>query len=234
MGYGSDNILSARLITASGELKTVSRSENPDLFYALCGAGQFFGLVLSLTVKAHPLSILGSPEGNVWSATFIFGTSRAAAVAEVVLSIKKLSKRSYILAGVLPTPPTLDPVIMVVGVYLGSQADGETELKALFDLGPDVIASNTEVPFGQMNDSFAAFESKGGFKRWLAPGLTSVDQFKPDDMTYFVEQQARVVKEFPEAKPTGFVIEFTSFGDFDRVGAESETAFAHRDVAIWA
>ena len=52
----SDHILSARIITANGEIVRVSEEENPDLFYAIRGAGQYFGLVLSLTIRTFPVS----------------------------------------------------------------------------------------------------------------------------------------------------------------------------------
>ncbi|KAG4411135.1 hypothetical protein IFR04_015734 [Cadophora malorum] len=48
-GNTSDNVLSARLVTATGELITVD-SNRSDLLWALKGAGQYFGLVTELTL----------------------------------------------------------------------------------------------------------------------------------------------------------------------------------------
>ncbi|KAB5560303.1 hypothetical protein GE09DRAFT_86962 [Coniochaeta sp. 2T2.1] len=234
VGYGSDNIVSARMITAAGDVITVSEKENAELLYAAKGAGQFFGVILSLTVKMHPLSILGSSDGIVWSATLIFPTAKATEVGNAALELKKNSTRSYCLVGVLAQPPTFDAMIVAIIVYLGSKADAEKEFKGLLDVGPALVAADSEVPFGSMNDAYAAFEAKGGLKNWLAPGLTSIDQFKGEDMTYFVEQRGKIAEEFPLAKPTGFVIEFTSRGVFDKVTAERETAFSHRDVELYA
>ena len=226
-----DNIVSARLITASGLVLTVSDSSYRDLFYAIKGAGQFFGIILSLTVKVHPKSILGSPEGTVWNATLIFPLSRAADVAAEALKVKAASKRSYLLVGVMPSPLTMDLVLMVIFAYLGTKAEGTHEFQALLDLGPVAVPADNEVPFGTLNDAFAAFETKGGFKNWLAPGLMSVQQFSPSDMEYLVEAQAKVGKEYPSAKTTAFVIEFTSHGGFRHCRSGNEIAFAHRDVA---
>ncbi len=52
-GLGVDNMLSARLITASGDIVTVSEKENAELWWGLRGAGHNFGIVSELTVKAY-------------------------------------------------------------------------------------------------------------------------------------------------------------------------------------
>lgn len=53
-GLGVDNMLSARLVTASGDVMTVSATENEELWWGLRGAGTNFGIVSELTVKAYP------------------------------------------------------------------------------------------------------------------------------------------------------------------------------------
>jgi hypothetical protein len=57
-GYGSDQIISARMIDAKGDIVEVT--EEKDLIWALRGAGQFFGLVTELKIKAHPFATLGN------------------------------------------------------------------------------------------------------------------------------------------------------------------------------
>lgn len=54
-GLAADNALAYEVVTASGELVTASRGENADLYWALSGGGPgTFGVVVSLTVQAHP------------------------------------------------------------------------------------------------------------------------------------------------------------------------------------
>ncbi|TDZ39238.1 FAD-linked oxidoreductase apf9 [Colletotrichum spinosum] len=54
-GLGADQVLSARVVLASGEVVTASACENPDLFYAIRGGGGgTYGVVTQMTVKTYP------------------------------------------------------------------------------------------------------------------------------------------------------------------------------------
>jgi FAD/FMN-containing dehydrogenase len=54
-GLTVDNLLSADVVTAAGELVRVSASEQPDLFWAIRGGGGNFGVVTSFELKLHPV-----------------------------------------------------------------------------------------------------------------------------------------------------------------------------------
>lgn len=49
-----DSLVSAHLVTASGDIVDVSESENSDLFWAIRGAGANFGIVTSATYRIYP------------------------------------------------------------------------------------------------------------------------------------------------------------------------------------
>ncbi len=58
-GLTCDNLLSAQLILAGGDLVTCDRQTHPDLFWALRGGGGGnFGVVTSFTFQVHPVSEL--------------------------------------------------------------------------------------------------------------------------------------------------------------------------------
>ena len=53
VGYAADNIVSAEVVTASGEVVTASPQQNADLFWALRGSTGNFGVVTTLEVLLH-------------------------------------------------------------------------------------------------------------------------------------------------------------------------------------
>lgn len=54
-GTGADNVLSMEVVTAAGDFVVANSTSNTDLFWALRGGGgSTFGVVTSVTVRAHP------------------------------------------------------------------------------------------------------------------------------------------------------------------------------------
>src|SRR6185369_9267817 len=54
-GASCDNLLSARVVDADAHVLTVDGARNPDLFWALRGAGANFGVTTSFECRLHPI-----------------------------------------------------------------------------------------------------------------------------------------------------------------------------------
>lgn len=59
-GLTIDNLVSAQMVLRYGQILKASAEENPDLFWAIRGAGAQFGVVTSFTLRVHK-------QGKVWS-----------------------------------------------------------------------------------------------------------------------------------------------------------------------
>ena len=60
-GLIADNLLEAEVVLANGSLTTASSTSNPDLFWALRGAGHNFGIVTSYRFRIYDV-----PPNNSW------------------------------------------------------------------------------------------------------------------------------------------------------------------------
>ena len=75
-GFAIDNLLEAEVVIANGEIVRASSNENEDLFWALRGAGQNFGVVTEFTFRAHEV-----PE-QVWGGLLFFPPGELATVLD--------------------------------------------------------------------------------------------------------------------------------------------------------
>lgn len=62
-GLMTDNLMTANAVLANGSAITVSKSQHPDLFCAMRGAGQKVGVVTSFEYRIHDWT----PEYGMWS-----------------------------------------------------------------------------------------------------------------------------------------------------------------------
>lgn len=68
-GLSSDNVLNWEIVTASGELINANERENSDLFWALNGGGgSTYGVVVSMTVRAHRDTVFGGASLSFFTA----------------------------------------------------------------------------------------------------------------------------------------------------------------------
>ncbi|KAK2775716.1 hypothetical protein FQN53_003083 [Emmonsiellopsis sp. PD_33] len=229
IGYGSDNIISARLVTAEGNLITVSDTENSELFYAIRGAGQFFGLVTSITMRMfHTPSVLGTPDNTVWRYQIVFPIERAEEVINTMTLIAAMDPSSSGAIMCMSQGPAPKLKLQITGVYLGSKTQGEACFKPILDLGP--------IRYWQLKDLFSQDEDLrlgGGLRHVSSIGTQNFD---PEMALEALGKFQEFVSSFPEAcERLTFEMDWIAEGVASRVGELGcvETAWAHRDVKIW-
>jgi len=118
-GFGADNLLRAEIVTADGRTRTVSAEHEPDLFWALRGAGRNFGVVTALEIRLAPVP-------RVYAGAATFPAERA---QDLLAAYREL-------APAFPDELMVNAVLRgdaagIRAVYLGGAAEGARALQPL-------------------------------------------------------------------------------------------------------
>jgi hypothetical protein len=163
-GLTIDNLLEADLVLPDGRFATASKTEHPDLFWALRGGGGNFGVVTSFLFQAHPVSMVYA--GPIfWEATHAQKVMRA---FREFLPQAPEDLGSFV---GLKTVPSMDPfprdywgkrACAVISSYNGPAVEGEKVMAPLLNAVPPPIFNwMGEMPFPAMNALFDPFFPKG-------------------------------------------------------------------------
>ena len=141
-GLSIDSLRSVDIVTADGQLRRASATENEDLFWAVRGAGSNFGVVTSFEFEAHPI-------GPMVAVAAVFypleqGKAVLSAWRDYMASAPDEVSSLAICVSVPPGepfPPETHgaPVVAVVGVYAGPVEEGEPVVQPLRELGEPLL-----------------------------------------------------------------------------------------------
>jgi FAD/FMN-containing dehydrogenase len=214
-GAVCDNVLSLEVVTADGEMLIASEEQNPDLFWAMRGAGANFGIVTSFRYRVHPLE-------QVLAGMLLYPRERA---------IELIAFHREFLAG---SPDELDttvgflnspdgtPLVGIIAVWAGNPAEGQRLLGPLRNFGSPVAdlirpMAYTEVQ-SMVDDALPTgnrYYWKSNFVSELTPGIAEV-----------LEKGANAMPS-----PLSMALVFEVKGQLRRV-PKSAMAFDHRDVGF--
>ncbi|XYH92706.1 FAD-binding oxidoreductase [Sorangium sp. So ce1128] len=172
-GLACDNLLSAEVVTANGDLVVASSSENPDLFWGMRGGGGNFGIVTSFEYRVHPV-------GQVLAGMLLYPLAKAKRVLRFFDDFSSACPDEFSTTAVLMTGEDGQPALAVLVCYCGPLADGEAALRPLRSFAKptaDLISPTSYVEFQRLLDP--AFPPgmqhywKSGFMRRLSD--TAID-----------------------------------------------------------
>lgn len=227
IGYGCDNILHARLITAAGQVVMASESENADLLWAIRGAGQFFGVVIELCIHTYPFAKIGNPDGSRSMGTFIFPVAKAEAVCEAVNSL--VNNETHITAGhcmIVAPPPVFKQVIMVSAQFLGPEEKTDEAFTPLSSIEP-IKTMISRSSFEGHSDHLAKMCEKGEFKRFNQVGIHDLTS---QNFTELIDIHGKLLATCSDASRSGFTIEWHSRGGKP---PSTTTSFGNHNVHLW-
>ncbi|NNK33087.1 MAG: FAD-binding oxidoreductase [Xanthomonadales bacterium] len=212
-GLALDNVKAFEIVTADGQLRRASRTENPDLYWALRGGGGNFGVVTSFEFALHPM------RREVVSGDAIFPLAKMRDVLAVYADIVQDSP-DELYVDFMATSPLGKPdgMCMLHACWSGEHSEAEKALAPIRKIG------------GAIQENFRAVDYVAVQRAW--------DDSDPRNTGTYLK--SGFINEFPDSLVDALAQNFESFEDrgttvffqhsggaIGRVAADA-TAFAHR------
>lgn len=223
-GLACDNLISADIVTAEGQLLAASDMEQPDLFWALRGGGGNFGIVTSFQYRLHKL-------GPVLGGLVLYPMSQ---VAGLLLTYDEFLRSAPDELGALAAIGTLpDGTKAGIGLfcYSGEAETGERLLAPIRAFGPPMADQVTVMPYTALQSIVENFNPRGLRNYWKT---VYVESLSAEAIRIMFEHYAVV------PAPHSHIVVYSLGGAVTRVADES-TAVSHRDarhaiviIGMWA
>ncbi|TGZ78452.1 FAD-binding domain-containing protein [Ascodesmis nigricans] len=233
-GLIADNLLEAKLVIADGSLVTASESENPDLFWALRGAGHNYGIIVSATFRIH-----NPVDSETWiTADYLYPSS---CLPDLIANINRfrsiqpdsLTLNLFFLPDSTNASITTPPLIQV-SIQYGGPADTFAALVRPFshDLKP-YSTTTANVPWHQINahtgtGKDSALCTPGARIVWFSELLT---KFETSDMVTSYEFLQQIREEYPQLAGSAMLWESFPKKAVKSVRPEN-TAYPWRDMNV--
>jgi FAD/FMN-containing dehydrogenase len=223
-GLSIDNLLSVDIVTADGQLKIASETENPDLFWGLRGGGGNFGVATSFEFRAHPVGPMVVLCAPFYSADLAVPALRA--WRDFMRDAPEEFGASFLWWSIpanpfFPAEHHGKKCVIPLVVYVGELADGERLSQPLRSLGTPLVDLSGPIPWTAMQGMFDSFVPKRNLQYyWKSIYLNTL----ADDAVDFLAERAATV---PSTNTYLVILPFG--GATSRVGAD-DTAFGRRDI----
>ncbi|HEY2072192.1 MAG TPA: FAD-binding oxidoreductase [Gaiellaceae bacterium] len=218
-GFAADNVLSADVVTADGELVRASEKENQELLWGLKGGGGNFGVVTEIEFK------LGALPPIVYGGLAAFPPDKAAELARLWRDLSHESDDiGWALASITAPPAPFVPeewhgkrVPAIAGMIAGPHDKAEKILAPIRALGP-IVDLWQPMPYSMVQGLLDPSNPYGRHNYWRARNLSDLSDSAVD-----------VWLEAAETAPSPFtaVIMLNGGGAVGAVG-ENDTAISGR------
>ena len=214
-GLSVDNLVAVNVVTADGEFRRASATENPDLFWGVRGGGGNFGIVTSFEFQLHPM------QRQVVAGRIVYPIAKARQVLSRFAQYAAEAPDDLALGAAVAHPPGGAPGVAMFDVcYSGPQARSDRVLAPLRDLGAPIADTVATM-------DYIAVQRSGDIDDPRAEGM----YLKSGFIAAFPADLVSAIIERFEGHPGRSTAVFfqTGGGAIARVPA-SATAFAQRDI----
>jgi len=223
-GLSCDNLLSAEMVTADGQMLSVSGQEHEDLFWAIRGGGGNFGVVTSLEYQLHPVrEIYGGP--------MLYELRDAGTVLKFFREFIQDAPEQFggfpawQIAPPLPFIPEDrhgEAFLVFVACWAGPVEEGEAALQPFREVAPVVAEGVGPMPYPALNSAFDGLVPPGLQHYWKA---NFVKDLTDEAIAAHLEHGPKV----PVVNSTVHIYPIN--GACHRVAPDA-TAFAYRDATF--
>ena len=168
-GHSIDNLISADVVTAQGDLLRASDEENADLFWGLRGGGGNWGVATSFTFRLHPVG----PE--VLSGLIVYPFDHAADVLKHYRAFTAAAPDALTVWAVLRKAPPLPflpadvhgkEVVVFPLLYAGDVADGQRAVEPVRAFGRLIGEHVGAQPYTAWQRAFDPMLTPGARNYW--------------------------------------------------------------------
>jgi FAD/FMN-containing dehydrogenase len=222
LGLAADNLISADVVTADGEVVTATENENSDLLWGLRGGGGNFGVVTEMEFQLQEVGPI------VYGGLAAFPPEESAAVIKTWRDISADAPEAlgWAVASVTAPPEPFVPeewqgkrVIAIAGQFAGDLDEAARILKPLRDLKP-IVDLWQPMPYQMVQGLLDPANPYGRRNYWRAFNMDDVDEASVDR---FIERAAAIPSPFTA------LIMLRMGGAVSRVG-ENDTALSGRSA----
>ena len=222
-GMTIDNLESAEVVTAAGEVVRASATEHPDLFWALRGGSGNFGVVTRFEFRLHPVG------PNVLSGLIVYPLSEAKAVLQQYREFMAKAPNELSVWAVLRQAPPLPflsetvhgkEIIALALLYAGDPKQGEPLIEPLRKFGTPLGEHVGVQPYTAWQQAFDPLLTPGARNYWKSHNFSVLDDGLFDAVIEYI-------KKLPSPQCEIF---FGAIGGATMRPAPDSAAYAHRDA----
>lgn len=211
-GLACDNLISAEVVTADGQLVRASADENSDLYWGLRGGGGNFGVVTAFEFALHPVS-------TVVGGLVAHPLPRAREVLQFYRRFIATAPDELTTIAIFATMPEGHQVIGIAACYAGSVEQGEEVIRPLKEFGPPTMDMMGPLPYTALQQANDPTASAGMRNYWKAAFLQDLSDEAIDAL---IEYATNITS------PLSMIHIHQLGGALKRVAADA-TAFEYRD-----
>lgn len=195
-GFTADNLLEAEVVTADGAIRRANAEREPELFWALRGAGVNFGVVTSFTFRAHPhgpeamCGMVVHPFEQAREVTRLFRevTENAPDELTCLLVLRKAPPAPFI-----PEAYHGQPIAAIAAHWTGPPEEGAAAMRPLKETGSPVGDNIAPKPFTDFQSMLDGGQPFGRRYYWKS---TETDASSEELMDVLADRAARITSPF--------------------------------------